>query len=250
MSSYEELKNLLAKKDFQGALLAAFSNSLQFKLTSKSTNQTGSSSITTKIDLLKGITTSTTDISILNSNNTLMKFHQQQLENIHEIWHQNRQILVTILEILAGNDVSNYEVFTNNSLATEVQPVFNDNSSEVDDIVDLMLEGKDEESVLVAEDYQEDWLGEEEGFSADISETIDNEDNEIEISEEQQQQAEESWDEFMDELSAEEVAVSEEVVVDDVSPDEEIDDDWSEWLGDEEAEGDDVIDWSKEEAIN
>ncbi len=35
MNSYEEIKKLLEKKDFQSALLVAFINSLRFKLTSK-----------------------------------------------------------------------------------------------------------------------------------------------------------------------------------------------------------------------
>jgi hypothetical protein len=244
MNSYEEIKNLLEKKDFQSALLVAFSNSFRFKLTSKINNQKESSSIETTIDLLQGITTKVSDSNLLNNPNNLRQFHNNQLEKVQEIWDTNRKILMAILEVLANNenvDVSNFKTsFIPSNLGTsdtqtsplETAPFSQTTNNNVDDIVDLMLEEED------------------------ISEIADEnkENEEITITAEQEEMAAESWDEFMDDLSAEEEAVTEKVIVNEAPSDEEIDD-WSEWVDiEDESEGEKVDwtqeDWQEEEMIN
>ena len=248
MNSYEEIKQLLEQKKFQSALLVAFSNSLKFKLTSEITNQQESSCLETEIDLLKGLTTKTSRVEILKNDNNLIKFHTQQLENIYEIWNQNRQILITIFNILAGNEISSLDELQQKPLSfNNSSTIESKRGNEVNEIVDLMLEENEDNHHIESADNGENWLDETKDMI---------------ISAEKQPQAEASWNEFMDDLSAEEEAVTEEVIVDNVSPDEEIDDNWSEWLDDDskvvdvdneedddDEEDDDLIDWSKEEEV-
>lgn len=262
MNSYEEIKQLLEKKEFRSALLVAFSNSLKFKLTSEITNQKEHSSIETEIDLLKGLTTKVNKVDLLNDDNNLRQFHTKQLENIHKIWNQNRQILITIIKILDGNEISTLDKFETIPLNLNNSPVIEvEENNEVDEIVDLMLEENEDNHQIELDNKGENWLDETEEVSFAIDDDDDDsnlevgedhtsEDEDIIISAETQQQAEESWDEFMDDLSAEEEAVTEEVMVDNVSPDEEIDDNWSEWLDDDASNvSADNEDWSKEEEI-
>ena len=238
MNSYEEIKQLLKKKDFQSALLLAFSNSLKFKLTTKIGDQHESSSIETTIDLLKGVTNTVSDSSCLENQNKLIKFHRSQLENVHDIWDTNRQIIVAILKVLANNDEvdsSNLKTssFSATSLTTsELEPDPDHFEHNVNDIVDLMLEDNDEED--------------------DFINTIDQNEEDEEIIATVQKTADESWSEFMDGLSAEEEAVTEKVIVNEAPSDQEIDD-WSEWVIENEDENEKINwteeDWQEEEEI-
>ncbi len=207
MNSYEEIKKLLEKKDFQSALLVAFSNSLRFKLTSKINSLQESSSIETEINLLNGITTKASDSQILNSNNELINFHKQQLEKVHDIWDTNREILTTIFQVLANNEVINVNTLSKtsstlnrNSVIPSEQSIQTDNN-EVDNIVGFMLEEN-------SDNNNNNWQNEDEDDS------INKEEN-IVISAQRKQELEESWGEFMEDLSAEEEAVTEEVIVND-----------------------------------
>ena len=231
MNSYDQIKKLLVQKDFQSAILLAFSNSLKFKLTSKINNQETSSSIDTTIDLLKGIKTQVSEDSILDNETDLMKFHNKQLEKVHDIWDSNRKILITILELLASNDnldITNLETSFSDTNFTkpEVEQNPENFNNNVDNIVDLLLEDNDDSVATTAEQSEAE--------------------EEIMATAEKQKIQEESWDEFMDDLSAEEEAVTEEVIVNETSSDEEIDD-WSEWLGNEESTQED---WQEEEIVS
>ncbi len=308
MNSQEEIKQLLAKKDFSAALLVAFSNSLKFKLTSIKTDtdkdtQESVEFIETQINLLKGLTTTASNSEILSSKNDLTKFHTQQLGNVYQVWQKNREVLVKILEILAGNNLKDIPLtksvsfeFNKSNLIekSETQdseiidfdlaednddenwldenkeqinsPIDSDNEMLLDEIIveeenEIILDALDEdENEMIILDTIND-----EDENEIILDTIDENENEIildtideesvVISDEQQQQTEESWDEFMGDLSAEEEAVSEEIVVEEVTDDEEIGDDWSEWLSDEDENVSSIefsnengaIDWEKEE---
>ena len=231
MNSYDQIKKLLVQKDFQSAILLAFSNSLKFKLTSKINNQETSSSIDTTIDLLKGIKTQVSEDSILDNETDLMKFHNKQLEKVHDIWDSNRKILITILELLASNDnldITNLETSFSDTNFTkpEVEQNPENFNNNVDNIVDLLLEDNDDSVATTADQSEAE--------------------EEIMATAEKQKIQEESWDEFMDDLSAEEEAVTEEVIVNETSSDEEIDD-WSEWLGNEESTQED---WQEEEIVS
>ena len=265
MHSYDEIKQLLVKKDFRSVLLVAFSNSLKLKLTSKINSQEKVAAIETEINLLKGLTTKITEPSLLESNNYLRAFHDKQLETVHEQWHKNREILITILNVLAGNNTSlnNSELksstLTESSSSTEMENTLDKEENKVNDFVEFKLEEKDDNHHLEGENSTRNWIDETEE-EADMKEEVEvevveeeiDEDEDMIITAQQQQRAEESWNELMDDLSADEEEVTEEVMVNGVSPDDKVDEGWNEWLADESDENnsEEVIDWNKEEEEN
>ena len=254
MNNSEEIKELLVKKDYKSALLVAFSNSLKFTLTSKIDNLEKSTSIATEIDLLKGLTTTASDANLLDQNHELMQFHQQQLQKIPEIWAKNRQVLVKLIEIIAGNQIDKIDSVNSLDLSNSVTRTIavqeeTENKSSNDLVNFAVLEDESE----IEQPKQNTSFNIDNELSDDLSAVIiEPEDDEIEeeiiISAQRQEEAQESWNEFMGDLSVEEEAVSEVVVVKD-SDDEEISDDWSEWLEDDDSQTGDSgeeIDWSQE----
>ena len=156
MSNYDKIKELLEQEDYKSALLVAFSNSLQFKLVTKIEENNQTASIETQIDLLKGITTTVSNSELLTQDSRLSNFHQQQLENAEQMWQENRQMLITILQMLAGNQVDDIPTsnltssFATNSELDEdemeqgdISPT--DSSHNVDQIMSFMLDDDEDE---------------------------------------------------------------------------------------------------------
>ena len=195
MSNYDKIKTLLENKDYKSALLMAFSNSLKFKLTTTIEQDNQTASIETQIDLLKGITTTVSDPELLNQDNNLDTFHQQQLATVEQTWQQNREMLVAILQVLAGNQIDDLDIpsVTTNINQEQVDVASSEDSESehsVDQIMSFMLD-EEEDSVSEASDIVDQTMLEQ---NSDI------------VTDEDEDGITEDWNEFMDELSPEEQA--------------------------------------------
>lgn len=277
MSNYEQIKTLLQKNQLSQVLLIALSNSLKIKLTTTNKNQDQIEWIETKINLLKGITTKINDRELLNSNHSLVKFHQQEVEKIYEIWDKNRETLAIIMQILAGNkvDVSNFigkasQEFLETEKDDSLENDFSDfelESNEDNNWENNNFEEENQESEdIFNENEEENWINDiEDENNSDISiesnfdeitdempEKIFNED-EQEIEEEEIGEA--NWDNLMEGMSEKEIEVSETIIKNESEneiSEEEIEEDWEEWLEENETpnhKGEynpDDIDWNEE----
>lgn len=276
MINNENIKELLEKKKLQQILLIALSNSLKLKLNTTSKSQDKIVNIETKINLLKGLTTKISDKSLLFSDNNVLKFHQKQVENAYETWEKNRETIIKLLQIIAGNSVEITSLIKESSeqslpLATEENYIEDTNFE--DDFADFTLEnsGNDEENQQYPETEENDgenWIDEIknendrdelENFD-DISLNLDmmTEEKEIFTSENKEEvvEAQEDWEDFIDEMPEEEIATKEEVLINSVendSPSLEVDDDWQEWLEEDNSPNnngeheDQAIDWNEED---
>lgn len=278
MINNENIKELLEKKKLQQILLIALSNSLKLRLTTTSKSHDQIVNIETKINLLKGLTTKISDKSLLFSDNKVLKFHQKQVENAYETWEKNRETIIKLLQIIAGNSVEITSLIKKSSeqsfpLATEENYIEDTNFE--DDFTDFALENsvndKDNQQYPeTRDDDDENWIDdignendhdESENFD-DISLNLDmmTQEKEIFTSENKEEvvEAEEDWKDFIDEMpEEEEISIKEEVVINSVmendSPSLEVDDDWQEWLEEDNSSNnngeheDQAIDWNEED---
>lgn len=287
MINNDNIKELLERKKLQQILLIALSNSLKLKLSTTSKSQDKIVNIETKINLLKGLTTKISDKSLLFGDNNILKFHQKQVENAYETWEKNRETIIKLLQIIAGNSVEITSLIKESSeqsltLATEENYI--EDTSFDDDFTDFALDSTPENSlsdeenqqyVETKEDDGENWIddiendteesvndnGESENFddmSLDLG--MMTEEKEIFTAENKEEvvEAEEDWEDFIDEMpEEEEITTKEEVVINSVvennSPSLEVDDDWQEWLEEDNSTNnngeheDQAIDWSEED---
>ena len=170
MSNYDKIKELLEQEDYKSALLVAFSNSLQFKLVTKIEENNQTASIETQIDLLKGITTTVSNSELLTQDGRLSNFHQQQLENAEQMWQENRQMLITILQMLAGNQVNDIQtsnITSSFAIDDELDEVEQgdtpptDSTHNVDQIMSFMLDDDDEEEDSNSDEENSDLIADE-----------------------------------------------------------------------------------------
>ncbi len=257
MVNNEDIKELLEKKKLQQIFFIALSNSLKLTLTSTYKGKDKISNIETEINLLKGLTTKISDQSLL-SNNNVLKFHQKQVANVYEIWEKNRETLVKVLQIIAGNSEDDFTDFELNSSPQnrlnykenqEYEETIRDDDEEnwIDDIENETPESENQSPK--SENFEDtsldlEMVSEEEIFTDENKEDIEDK--------------EENWDDFMDEMpEKEEIVTKEEVVInsdgEDDSPSLEVSDDWQEWLEEDNSSNNNgehepqAIDWSEED---
>jgi hypothetical protein len=271
MINHEDIKEFIEKKKLQQVLLIAFSNSLELKLTTTSKEKNKIANIETKINLLKGLTTEISDKNLLSHENKVLQFHQKQVKNAYETWGKNRETLIKLLQIIAGNS----EVITSfvknsseESLSIEENYIedtsFDDNFTdfESDSIPENSFnyeENEEYEETEIIKDDEENWIDDIENDSeesvnnnVDESESFDDmsldldiileeeeiftDENKEEI-EVEEEEIEEDWDNFIDDIAEEEVIINSTVEKDspslEVDEIDGIDDDWEEWLEDE-----------------
>lgn len=287
MSNYEKIKNLIEKKKLSQGLLLALSNSLKIKLVTRTKEKEQFNNIETDIDLVKGLITEINDKSCLSANNYILNFHKKQLENIYDTWDKNRETLVKIFQIINGSSIKlnsslysadnfieskesddNFEHEFNdfesespleNSFFEEENPLNEeeDNHHREEEIPENWIDNLEDESdsdndIENIENSFPEEEDKENSFEMMIEEDIfmsNNDEGETESSEE------EDWDDFMVEMPEEEAIVSPVIATDDeeTSPDVEIDDDWEEWLDEDNLPTHDndeytpeAMDWSEE----
>lgn len=322
MNNYEEIKQALAEGNLKQAMLIAFCNNLQ--LTIKTTvnrldNQ--QNHIETNLNLLSGIKTQLELETLQIQDAKYTNFHQQQVKLAYETWQKNRETLIKLFEILAGNSIN---------IELESSPIYPDNSKDFDDNIPLEIEPNideefenfdlelvtEEKEQLITNNYddfpeeeaeyeyeidsqiqsnfdsetEENWVdeivdivdiqAEEEEeeeinnsvFKGEINEDLEFDDfpvdqeSELEDQEEiiteeveiDEVEAEENWDDLDWEIenNQEEIAENENMEVaiqQESSPSLEVDDDWQEWLNDDDLPSDkdnydvDKIDWNQED---
>ncbi|BAQ64092.1 hypothetical protein [Geminocystis sp. NIES-3709] len=275
MSSYDKIKDLIEKKKLSEGLLLALSNSLKIKLTTKQQV----SKIETDIDLLKGLNTHINDKNLLSKDNYALNFHQKQLENIYQTWDKNRETLVTIFKIISGSSVDINFISVEHEKFSETDDNFDDNFNDFEEesSIENSFTIDEEDKDNINDDVSENWIDDlnndvEDSFSQkeeleNVSEEVSlevasEEEEEIfnsegeDISMEEESVEDENWGDLMGEMSEEEALVSEEIIMDneneDVSPDLETDDDWEEWLDEDNLPNHngeynpEAIDWSEE----
>lgn len=285
MSNHDDIKELLQKKKLKQVLLIALSNSLKLKLTTTSTGKNIITNIETKINLLKGLTTKISADALTSNNNHSLNFHQKQVENAYETWEKNRETLVKLLQIIAGNQVEISSFISGKSeellpLATQENYIedtsFEDDfrNFESDSPLENSLNYEENQEYEEATEEEENWIDDLENTTEELHKNIDESESfddmsldldmmaeeEISTTEdkvEEEVENEENWDDFIDEIPEEETIIKEEVVissvVDENSPSLEVDDDWQEWLEEDNlsnhsGENDSSeIDWSQED---
>ncbi|MBL1208854.1 hypothetical protein [Geminocystis sp. GBBB08] len=286
MSNHEDIKELLEKKKLQQILLVGLSNSLKLKLTTTAKGKDKIGNIETKINLLKGLTTKISDKSLVSDDNSVLKFHQKQVKNAYETWDKNRETLVKILQIIAGNSLEIKSFIQESSekllpLSIEENGIKEDNFTDNLNILEnnYVTENsfnyeENQEDEETSENDGENWIDEIENEipesvnDGDESENFDDmpldlgivAEEEIFMDEEKEETevVEENWDDFI-EMPEEEIITDEAGINPDLesdSPSLEVNDDWEEWL-EEENENSSTnhngeneageIDWSEEE---
>ncbi|NCO76355.1 MAG: hypothetical protein GW795_05135 [Cyanobacteria bacterium] len=280
MNNYEEIKELLKKKKLKQILLIALSNSLKLKLNTSAKTKDKLSNIETKINLIRGITTKTNNLSLLSQEDQVFQFHQQQVEKAYETWDKNRETLVQILQIIGGNslDLSTFSKelssLSKEENSSEEETNYIENEAEdnlEDDFADFEFDTpSDENKQEIEADISENWIDDidneienpvEENLNSveiiDISTDIVEEENIFSDEEKEENEEEENWDDFMDEMPMEDEISPQEVVINSdtqaVSPSLEVEEDWQEWLqednlphqnGEYDSE---AIDWNQED---
>ncbi len=283
MDSSQQISQVLIKKDFKQALLIALSNSLKIKTKTVLKTDNKNYQITKEIDLVNG-SKNHLDLELLKSeNNQIISFHQQQVKELYPLWEKNRETLVTIMQLLAGNtidftppeetiDVDNSEEsqgFTQQYIA-DIPENFDDlgleddgfSASEDQDFDFQENDGNKEENWVDDVEYSADEeelefkeeviiSHQEEDFDGDEVFEDDDEDYQYEIGE----KAEEGdWDELLEDMpensdglvveNSDSSAVS--------SPSAEVEEDWEEWLdegnnGEEAGHNPVEIEWNQED---
>jgi len=283
MDSSQQITQVLIKKDFKQALLIALSNSLKIKTKTVLKTDNKNYQITKEIDLVNG-SKNHLDLELLKSeNNQIISFHQQQVKELYPLWEKNRETLVTIMQLLAGNtidftppeetiDVDNSEEsqgFTQQYIA-DIPENFDDlgleddgfSASEDQDFDFQENDGNKEENWVDDVEYSADEeelefkeeviiSHQEEDFDGDEVFEDDDEDYQYEIGE----KAEEGdWDELLEDMpensdglvvkNSDSSAVS--------SPSAEVEEDWEEWLdegnnGEEAGHNPVEIEWNQED---
>ncbi|BAQ60232.1 hypothetical protein GM3708_638 [Geminocystis sp. NIES-3708] len=280
MSNHEDVKELLHKKKLKQVLLIALSNSLKLKLTTTSTAKNTTTNIETKINLLKGLTTKISADTLISNNNHGLNFHQKQVENAYETWEKNRETLVKLLQIIAGNNVkitSSIEEKSEELFPLAAPENYIEDTSFEDDFSNFESDSTLENSLNYQEtqEYQEpeeeeNWIDDLENETEESNKNIDEAESfdgisldvemmaeeEISVTENKVEE-EENWDDFIDEIPEEETIIKEEVVISPVinedSPSLEVDDDWQEWLEEDNSSNHNgehdspEIDWNQED---
>lgn len=191
MSNYEEIKQALAEGNWQQAMLIAFSNSLQLKLTSTvRVPNFEAKRIETIFNLIQGLETQIESEILASNYQHLLDFHQQQLNSADEIWQKNRETLVKIFQLLAGNlgnlpeEKNNLSRENSEKYVAEISFPLGEKTADNLEQFDLQLvtqarEGEDEEQISDGEESDS-------MFEAEISENwIDelNENEKVQINE-------------------------------------------------------------------
>jgi hypothetical protein len=104
MSQQEEFKQAIEQGNLQEALLIAFSNNIELKITTSLVfpNHNECYSWQSNLNLLEGLETEISDKLLEEEFKNFRYFHCQQIEQAYKTWDKNRETLVRIIKILAG----------------------------------------------------------------------------------------------------------------------------------------------------
>lgn len=236
MNNYDKMKELIKENKLKEALLLAFSNSLKIKISTKSKAEE-KQELKTVINLLKGITNRISDPNLINNYQSnsetidLFNFHEQQKQSAYKLWEKNRETIVAILQIIAGNslEINNLKKKEEKVISLTEKP--EDEFQEIEQELDFE-DNNNQDNFAVEENPLE-----EENWVSDIVDDIVGE-TEEEIASEDESSQEENWDDFVMEEENQEA----EVIIEAENTEEE--ENWDEFMDDDgysEGEEDSIV---------
>lgn len=108
MSLYQEFQTAIQAGQLREALLIAFSNNLELKITTSLVSSTKNQSYSwhSQLNLVEGLETKVSRELVDDNYQNLYQFHAQQIERAYQIWDKNRATLSEVLQLLAGIPIS------------------------------------------------------------------------------------------------------------------------------------------------